>query len=165
LELLVVSEITQPGLIVSSAGRTSDLLDELIALVDWPVLWQPSVRLMLQQIEVVAPLCLLFWLDETHDIDHALQLIARLRTRGSRPLRVAIAHHLGPDVEPTIRAAGVHSVLNTNGSIAALVQEALVPLLAPPRPVRAADGALPSADALIRGPKHSRASPADLHPP
>ena len=88
----MVSEITRRGLIVTPARRTSDLLEELISQVDWPVLLQPSVRLLFQQIEVTAPHCLLFWLDETHDIEHALQLIARLRDRGSRPYRVAIAH-------------------------------------------------------------------------
>jgi hypothetical protein len=161
----MVSEINRRGLIVSPRRRTSDLLDELIALVDWPVLLQPSVRLMLQQIEVMAPHCLLFWLDETHDIDHALKLIARLRDRGSRPLRVAIAHQLEPDIELTIRAAGVHSVLNTNGSITALVQEALLPLLTQPQPARATCDVPQSAEALIRRPTHSRASPAEVHPP
>jgi hypothetical protein len=161
----MVSEINRRGLIVSPARRTSDLLDELIALVDWPVLLQPSVRLLMQQIEVVAPQCLLFWLDETRDIDHALKLIARLRDRGSRPLRVAVAHQLEPDVEPTIRAAGVHSVLNTNGSITALVQEALLPLLTQPQPAHTAGDVLQPAETLIRGPTHSRASPAELHPP
>ena len=78
----MVSEITRRGLIVTPARRTSDLLEELISQVDWPVLLQPSVRLLLQQIEVTAPRCLLFWLDETHDIAHALLLIARLRDRG-----------------------------------------------------------------------------------
>src|SRR5882757_8325683 len=124
----MVLEITRRGLIVTPARRTSDLLEELISQVDWPVLREPSVRLLLQQIEVSAPHCLLFWLDETHDITHTLQLIARLRDRGSRPHRIAIAHQLGTDVEPTIRAAGVHSVLNTSGNITALVQDALLPL-------------------------------------
>lgn len=138
----------------------------MISQVDWPVLLAPSVRLLFQQIEVTAPHCLLFWLDETHDIDHALQLIARLRDRGSRPYRVAIAHRLQPDVEPTIRAAGVHSVLNTNGSITALVQDALLPLLnLQPQPVHAEREFIPSVEPLIRGPTSARASPAELHPP
>jgi hypothetical protein len=161
----MVSEINRRGVIVSPARRTSDLLDELIALVDWPVLLQPSVRLLMQQIEVLAPQCLLFWLEETHDLEHALKLIARMRDRGSRPLRVAIAHQMEPQVEPTIRAAGVHSVLNTNGSMTALVQDALLPLLTQPQPAHATGDALQSADALIRGPTHSRASPAEIHPP
>jgi hypothetical protein len=162
----MVSEITRRGLIVAPARRTSDLLEELISQVDWPVLLQPSVRFLLQQIEVTAPRCLLFWLDETHDIGHALLLIARLRDRGSRPYRVAIAHQLQPDVEPTIRAAGVHSVLNTSGSITSLVQDALLPLLnMQPQPARADHEVFQSADPLIRGPTTARASPAELHPP
>src|SRR4051812_33019035 len=162
----MVSEITRHGLIVTPARRTSDLLEELISQVEWPVLLQPSVRLLFQQIEVTTPHCLLFWLDETHDIDHALQLIARLRDRGSRPYRVAIAHQLEADAEPAIRAAGIHSVLNTNGSIRALVQDALLPLLnLQPQPVRAEREFIQSVEPLIRGPTSARASPAELHPP
>ena len=162
----MVSEITRRGLIVTPARRTSDLLEELISEIEWPVLFEPSVRLLFQQIEVTAPHCLLFWLDETHDIDHALQLIARLRDRGSRPYRVAIAHQLQTDAEPAIRAAGVHSVLNTNGSIAALVQDALLPLLnMQPQPAQAEREFIQPIEPLIRGPTSARASPAELHPP
>src|SRR4029078_6656718 len=149
----MVSEITRRGLIVTPARRTSDLLEELISEVEWPVLFEPSIRLLFQQIEVTAPPCLLFWLDEPHDIDHALQLIARLRDRGSRPYRVAIAHQLQSDAEPAIRAAGVHSVLNTNGSIVALVQDALLPLLnMKPQPAKADREFIQPIDPLIRGP-------------
>jgi hypothetical protein len=162
----MVLGISRRGLIVTPARRTSDLLEELIFQLDWPVLLGPSVRLLFQQIEVTAPQCLLFWLDETHDIEHALQLIARLRDRGSRPYRVAVAHQLQPDVEPAIRSAGVHSVLNTNGSISALVQNALLPLLnMQPQPAQAEREFIQSIEPLIRGPTSARASPAELHPP
>jgi hypothetical protein len=166
VESLMISQITRRGLIVAPARRTTDLLDELISHFDWPVLLQPSVRLLLQQIEVAAPHCLLFWLDETHEIDHALRLIARLRDRGPRPYRIAVAHQLRPDAEPTIRAAGVHSVLCTSGNITALVQEALLPLLnLQPQPVHADQAAYRHTEPLIRGPTKARASPAEMHPP
>jgi len=162
----MVLEITRRGLIVTPARRTSDLLEELISQVDWPVLLQPSVRLLLQQVEVTAPHCLLFWLDETHDIDHVLQLIARLRDRGSRPFRVAVAHQLEPAVEPTIRAAGVHSVLSLSGSVTALVQDALLPLLnMQPQPVGSGREVDHHVEPLIRGAASVRASPAEMHPP
>ena len=162
----MVLEITRRGLIVTPSRRTGDLLEELISRVDWPVLFEPSVRLLFQQIEVTAPHCLLFWLDETHDIDYALQLIARLRDRGSRPYRVAIAHQLQSDAEPAIRAAGVHSLLNTNGSIPALVRDALLPLLnMQPQPAEAEREFIHPVEPLIRGPTSARASPAELHPP
>jgi hypothetical protein len=162
----MVLEITRRGLIVTPARRTSDLLEELISQVDWPVLLAPSVRLLLQQVEVTAPHCLLFWLDETHEIDRALQLIARLRDRGSRPFRVAIVHQLEPHVEPTIRAAGVHSVLNISGSVTALVQDALLPLLnMQPQLVEAGREGIHHVEPLIRGPTSVRASPAEMHPP
>jgi hypothetical protein len=162
----MVLEISRRGLIVAPALRTSDLFEELVSEVNWPVLLQPSLRLLFQQIEVTAPQCLLFWLDEAHDIDHALQLVGRLRERGSRPYRVAIAHRLDPETEPAIRAAGVHSVLNTNGSIAALVRNALLPLLnMQPLPAQAEREFIQPVEPLIRGPTSARASPAELHPP
>jgi hypothetical protein len=162
----MVSEIARRGLIVSPARRTSNLLEELISVLDWPVLLQPSVRLLLQQLEVTAPQCLLFWLDDAHDIDHALALIARLRDRCSRPFRVAVVHQLEADAEPAIRAAGVHSVLNTNGSILALVQDALLPLLnLQSQPAPAGFEEVRSAEPVIRRPTSVRASPAEMHPP
>jgi hypothetical protein len=162
----MVSDVTRRGLIVTAARRNSDLLEELVAHFNWPVLFQPSIRLLLQQIEVSAPHCLLFWLDETHDIDHALKLIGRLRDRGPRPFRIAIAHQLQASVEPTIRAAGIHSFLYSSGNIATLVDDALTPLLnMQPLPVHVDHAPLRHAEPLIRGPTSARASPAKAHPP
>ncbi len=149
----MVSQIARRGLIVTPARRTTDLLEELVSHFNWPVLLQPSVRVLLQQIERCAPHCLLFWLDESDDIAHALRLIARLRDRGPRPYRIAIAHHLRSDVEPKIRAAGVHSFLCTSENITALVQDALLPLLnLQPNSVEADLAAFHAAEPLIRGP-------------
>src|SRR3954470_23437279 len=125
----MISNHRRRGLIVAPAPRISDPLEKLIAELDWPVLLQPNVRLLFQQIEVTTPQCLLFWLDQTHEIDDALRLIARLRDRGSRPYRIAVAHQLEHDVEPAIRAAGVHSLFCSAGNVSALVQNALLPLL------------------------------------
>jgi hypothetical protein len=105
----MVSEICRRGLIVTPARRTSYLVEELISHFHWPVLHAPSVRVLVQQIDVHAPHCLLFWLDEAHDIAHTLMLIGRLRDRGPRPYRIAVAHQLQAADEPKIRAAGVHS--------------------------------------------------------
>jgi hypothetical protein len=162
----MVSEITRRGLIVTPARRTCDPLEELISQLDWPVLLEPSVRLLFQQVEVTGPQCLLFWLDQTHDIERALQLIARLRDRSSRPYRVAVAHQLQADAEPSIRAAGIHSVLSTSGSISALVRDALLPLLnLQPQAAEPDLKIFQPAGPLIRGPTSVRASPAELHPP
>ena len=96
----------------------------------------------------------------------ALQVIARLRDRGPRPYRIAIAHRLQPTVEPRIRAAGVHSFLYTSGNIATLVQSALLPLLnGQPQSAPADHAAMHHAEPLIRAPTGVRASPAELHPP
>jgi len=161
----MISNHHRRGLIVAPAPRISDPLEKLIAQLDWPVLLQPNVRLLFQQIEVTAPQCLLFWLDQTHEIDDALRLIARLRDRGSRPYRIAVAHQLKQDVEPTIRAAGVHSLFCTSGNIPALVQNALLPLLnLQPQTVAADHAPVAAPEPLIRGPT-VRASPAQTHPP
>jgi hypothetical protein len=160
----MVSDITRRGLIVTPARRTSDLLEELISHFNWPVLFQPSVRLLFQQIEVIAPHCLVFWLDETHDIGYALQLIARLRDRGSRPYRIAVANQLHPDDEPRIRAAGVHSLLLTSGNIASLVEDALEPILAP-QTALASNAHLDHSKPLIRGPTGASLPAAEVHPP
>jgi len=161
----MVSEITRRGLIVAPARRGSDLLEELVSHFNWPVLLQPSVRLLLQQIEVHAPHCLLFWLDETHDIGYAIQLISRLRDRGPRPYRIAVAHQLGPDAEPRISSAGVHSFLFTSGSVAPLVQNALLALLDVQPQAAPADPAFQHAEPLVRGSRAARASPLEMRPP
>jgi hypothetical protein len=162
----MISQITRRGLIVTPARRTSDLVEELISHFNWPVLLAPNLRLLLQQIEVTAPHCLLFWLDRTHDIDQALRLIARLRDRGPRPYRIAIAHQLQADAEPTIRAAGVHSLLWTNGNMSAFVKDTLLPVLnLQPQPTAVHEAAHEAAEPLIRGPTKARASPAEMHPP
>src|SRR4051812_44698875 len=156
----MISNQHRRGLIVAPARSGSDPLDKLIAYLDWPVLVQPSIRLLFQEIEVAAPQCLLFWLDQTHEFEHALRLIARLRDRGSRPYRIAVAHQLEPEFEPTIRAAGVHSLLCTSGNITALVKNALLPLLNLQPEVAPVDHApIVDAQPLIRGPTSVRASP------
>ena len=161
----MVSDVTRTGLIVSPIGRASDLLDELIAATEWPVLLEPSVRLLFQQIEVTSPQCLLFWFDESHEIESTLKLVARLRDRGSRPYRMAVTHQLSADAEPAIRAAGVHSVLNLCGSVQSLVQDALLPLLGTPALGLPAVVEQEQFEPVIRGPTTSRGSPAKLHPP
>jgi hypothetical protein len=58
--------------------------------------------------------------------------------------------------------------LTTSGSISALVQNALLPLLnmqPQPQPARADAAVYQPAEPLIRGPTSVRASPAELHPP
>lgn len=161
----MVLDNSRRGLIVTPARRTNDLIEELIAQLDWPVLFQPSVRLLLQQVEVTAPHCLLFWLDETHELDHTLRLIARLRDRGPRPYRIAVAHGVATSVEPAIRAAGIHTYLCTAGNIAALVENGLAPLVESQTSPANGKTAHPHAKPLIRGPTQARASPAEIQPP
>jgi hypothetical protein len=162
----MVSEINRRGLIVTPARRTSDLVEQLVAHFHWPVLHAPTIRLLVQQIEVHAPHCLLFWLDETHDISESLRLITRLRGRGPRPYRIAVAHQLRAEDEPKIRAAGVHSFLFTSGNIAALVEESLMPLMnVQSQPATSDHESFNHTEPAIRGPTAARASPAKTHPP
>jgi hypothetical protein len=121
---------------------------------------------MFQQIDLSRPLCLVFWLEAEADIAPAAQLIARLRDRGPRPFRVAVAHCLEEGVEHTFRSAGVHTYLATSGNLAALVDEALLPFIdlqrtsTQSRPAH--DAEIPVA---IRGPTEVRGSPATMRPP
>lgn len=162
----MVNEITRSGLIVAQSARSTPLLDELISLCEWPVVWRPSVRTLFEQIDISHPLCLAFWLETDADVPPATQLIARLRDRGPRPYRIAVAHLLAASVEQTFRTAGVHTYLATSGNITALVDEALMPfvdqhrVITQAQNVHATDVPVP-----IRGPTEARASPATLRPP
>lgn len=162
----MVNEITRSGLIVAQSARSTPLLNELISLCDWPVVWRPTLRTLFEQIEISRPLCLAFWLETDAEIQPATQLITRLRDRGPRPYRIAIAHCLTANIEAIFRSAGVHTYLATNGDLAALVDAALLPFVDEHRTVtqphssHIAEGTVP-----IRGPTDIRASPATLRPP
>lgn len=162
----MVNEIASSGLIVAQSMRNSPLLAELISLCDWPVLWRPTIRTLFEQVEINRPLCLAFWLEVDADIQPTVDLIARLRDRGPRPYRIAIAHRLAASIEATFRSAGVHTYLATNGDLAALVDAALLPFAeqhrtaAQPHVSHTAEAPVP-----IRGPTDIRASPTTLHPP
>lgn len=162
----MVNEITRCGLIVTQAGGTSALLNELIAICDWPVILQPSARLLFQQIDMSRPICLVFWLDAGCDIAPAARLVGRLRDRGPRPYRIVIAHRLEDGIEHIFRSAGVHSYFSTSGNISALVEDALLPLFDPQR-VAATEhrGHTAEAPVAIRGLTDVRGSPASIRPP
>jgi hypothetical protein len=163
-ECLMVNEISRGGLIVAPAVRRNPLVAELIELCNWPLVVEPTARLLFQQIDISRPLCLVFWLDADQDLEALARLVARLRDRGPRPYRVAIAHRL-EGVEPKFRAAGVHSFLSTSGSLASLVEEALLPLLDAQRAHVHADQEVAEVPVAIRGPTNVRGSPAPMRPP
>ena len=118
----MVNQITRCGLIVTHAAHTTTRLDEFIALCDWPVLTGPSIRALFEQIDHSRPSCLVFWLQDKTDHTTAVQLITRLRDRGARPYRIAIAEGLPESVEHTFRSAGVHTYLAASDNISALVE-------------------------------------------
>lgn len=162
----MVNEIIRSGLIIAQSARTSPLLAELIALCDWPVVWRPSARTLFEQIDIGHPICLAFWLESESDIQPATQLIARLRDRGPRPYRIAIAHFLAANIEHIFRSAGVHTYLATNGDIAALVDAALFPFVDQQRVISQSQSAhSPDGPVPIRSPTEARASPATFRPP
>jgi hypothetical protein len=162
----MVVGITREGLIVTASGSLSEPLDELASHCDWPVLFGPSDRVLLEQIESTNPTCLVFWLELRRHLAPTARQIGRLRDRGPRPYRVAIAHRLERDVEALLRAAGVHSYLSTSGDVDSLVADALLPLLNLQRQPAAIQRSAPvSSGALIRGPTSVRGSPAAMRPP
>ncbi len=162
----MVHEITTCGLVIAQTAEPSAITAEFVALCDWPLLTQPSIRTLVEQIELSRPLCLAFWLDATSELTFAAKLIEQLRARGPRPFRIAIAHGLAAEVEHKFRAAGVHTYLTTSGNILALVEGALLPFIEPQR-ARTLTRHTTARDSpiAIRGPTESRASPANRHPP
>jgi hypothetical protein len=162
----MVVGITQEGLIVTASGPMTEPLGELVAYCDWPVLVEPTDRMLLERIESTNPTCLVFWLESRRHVAPTARQIGRLRDRGARPYRVAIAHRLEQDIEPLFRAAGVHSYLSTSGNIGALVANALLPLLNMQRqPARSSRSASLVPQPAIRGPTSVRGSPATMRPP
>ena len=125
----MVDEITRGGLIISQAAQPRRLIDEFVALCDWPLLLQPTIRLLFREIDGRRPEYLLFWLETDRDITPAAQLVARLRERGPRPYRIAVAHCLDGSAEQTFRTAGVHSYFAVSGDLRALVVDALMPMV------------------------------------
>jgi hypothetical protein len=157
---------THRGIIVTPAVRSTVLVDELIALCDWPVLTQPSLRTLVEYIDLHRPLCLLFWLEAARDISRAADLIAILRDRGPRPYRIAIAHCLDQAGEYSLRTAGVHSYFASSGDLQALVEDMLIPFIE--RHDEKVHGRITAPAEMplrIRAPTDSRASPASTHPP
>jgi hypothetical protein len=121
---------------------------------------------LLEQIESTDPTCLVFWLESRRHLAPTARQIERLRDRGPRPYRVAIAHRLEHDAEPMFRAAGVHSYLSTSGNIGSLVANALLPLLNIQRqPASISRSAPLVSQPSIRGPTSVRGSPATMRPP
>jgi hypothetical protein len=162
----MVHELTTCGLLVTHSAQPSPLVAEFVALCDWPLLKQPTLRTLVEQIELHQPLCLAFWIDASTELKPTAKLVDQLRTRGPRPYRIAIAHNLEAEVEHTFRAAGVHTYLVATGNILALVEGALLPFIEPHRaPTRAQQTHVRDSPVPIRGPTDPRASPAKLHPP
>jgi hypothetical protein len=160
---------THRGVIITPAARASALADELVALCDWPVLAQPSIRALVEHIELHRPLCSLFWLESANDILPAAALIARLRDRGPRPYRIAVAHSLEASTEHALRTAGIHSYFAAGSNLRALVEDTLLPLVemhtAATSTKRAAAAATAEKPIRIRAPADPRGSPASTHPP
>jgi hypothetical protein len=162
----MVNKSTTCGLLITHSAQPSALVAEVVAVCDWPLVAQPSLRALIEQIELRQPLCVAFWIDATSELAPTAKLVDQLRIRGPRPYRIAIAHNLDTETEHILRAAGVHTYLVTTGDIVALVEGALLPFIEPHRtPSRVHQTHVRDSPVGIRGPTDHRASPAKLHPP
>jgi hypothetical protein len=161
----MVNHLATCGLVVSHSAKPSTLVDEFIALCDWPLLTQPTTRTVVEQIELHRPTSLLFWLEALAELKPTSTQISQLRVRGQRPFRIAVAHNLPGEVEHTLRAAGVHTYLTTSGNIHALIEGALRPFIpsVPTPHIRPAP--VPEVPVPIRGPTEVRGSAARMRPP
>jgi len=162
----MVSKMIPRGLIVTPNGHNSDLVNELVLHLNWPVMLEPGFRSLQQCIQTSSPRFLLFWLEETPDISRVLRLVECLRDRGPRPYRIAVAHRLEANDEPRIRAAGVHSCFVACGNLANFVKETLLPFIDVQLQPDYDDRALPfKSGRFVRGPTQARASPAEMRLP
>jgi hypothetical protein len=101
----------------------------LAACCDWPVLLSANARRLRQELHVRTPACVLFWIEARQQVAPTVKLVTWLREFQPRPYRIAVAHRVGEDAETLFRTAGVHGFLHTSADIAAVVHEALWPLL------------------------------------
>lgn len=161
----MVNHLATCGLVVSYSAKASALIDEFIALCDWPVLTQPTIRTVVEQMELHRPMCLLFWLEAIGELAPASTLISQLRVRGQRPFRIAVAHNLPAEVEHTLRAAGVHTYLTTSGNILALVEGALRPFIPTVPAPHVRTTLAPEVPVSIRSLTEVRGSTARMRPP
>lgn len=162
----MVTTITQNGLIVTTRSHTTPPLREMIECVGWPVLFEASARRLYHELEYGDPGYLLFWLDDRHDVATTVRLVTWLRERDPRRHRIVVIYHLENDLEPVIRAAGVHSYVPISSDIGATVQEALGPLLDFQRVAVPSHGRLRlGSEPLIRGPTNLSGFPAAVRPP
>jgi hypothetical protein len=126
----MVATDTPAGLIATVRTATTPTLDGVASCCGWPVLLEASPRRLDRELSTANPECVLFWLDDGDGVDATARLIAWLRQRGARPLRIAAALDADGAVESTLRSAGAHGFLPVNGQSACLIAEALGPLLA-----------------------------------
>lgn len=161
----MVNQIATCGLVVRHSAHSSALVDEFIALCDWPLLTKPTIRTVVEQIEFFRPTCLVFWLEAMGELASASKLIAQLRVRGQRPFRIAVAHDLSAEVEHALRTAGVHTYLTTSGNVLALIEGALRPFIPSVPAPHLRKMPAPEVPVSIRGPTEVRGSPARMRPP
>jgi hypothetical protein len=117
------------GLIVSLGAQATASLDELATRCCWPVLLNANAGSLRRELDRQCIRGVLFWLEQRQHVAAAANLVSWLRERYPRPHRIAIAYRLRGDIEPLFRAAGVHSYFLASGDLAAVVNEALWPLL------------------------------------
>lgn len=161
----MVNHLATCGLVVRHSVQSNALVDEFISLCDWPMLTQPTIRTVVEQIELHRPTCLLFWLEAMGELAPTSTLISQLRVRGQRPFRIAVAHDLPAQVEHTLRAAGVHTYLTTSGNILALIEGALRPFIPSVPALHIRTVPAKEVPVPIRGPTEVRGSTARMRPP
>jgi hypothetical protein len=125
----MVPNISPDGLIVSTQTATSPTLEEVASRCGWPTLIGANARMLLHELSLRVPACILFWLDDLQSVASTARLILWLRERNANPYRVAVACNLAGDAEAALRAAGAHSVLPIHGDSEDDAVESLLPLL------------------------------------
>jgi hypothetical protein len=125
----MVANISPNALIVSTQFETSPALEEVATRYGWPMLLGANARMLLNELSLRVPACVLFWLDDLQSVASTARLILWLRERNANPYRVAVACNLADDAEAALRAAGAHSVVPVHGASGDDAIESLRPLL------------------------------------
>ncbi len=125
----MVANISPNGLIVSTQFETLPALEEVATRCGWPTLLGANARMLLNELSLQVPACVLFWLDDLQNVGSTARLIVWLRERNANPYRLAVACNLADDAEAALRAAGAHSVVPIHGGSGDDAIESLRPLL------------------------------------
>jgi hypothetical protein len=117
------------GLIVSPGIPTAAPLDELVAHFGWPLLLDATATKLCRAMDQQRYFGVWFWVERHQHATATANLVTWLCRRYPNVHRFVLAYQQEQDVELILRSAGLHAYLPASSDIAAIVEEAMWPLL------------------------------------